>query len=81
MRISVNVSEETNRRLTEQAKKIGTSKGAMLTMWINEKLNSIETTDKFLSNMFESDVFKEAMKQGMLDQLKEELEVKRKDEK
>ena len=81
MRISVNVSEETNRRLTEQAKKIGTSKGAMLTMWINEKLNSIETTNKFLSNMFESDVFKEAMKKGMLDQLKEEMEVNKKSEK
>lgn len=81
MRISVNVSEETNRRLTEQAKKIGTSKGAMLTMWINEKLNSIETTNKFLSNMFESDVFKEAMKQGMIDRLKEELEVKQESEK
>lgn len=81
MRISVNVSEETNRRLTEQAKKIGTSKGAMLTMWINEKLNSIETTNKFLSNMFESDVFKDLMKQGMLDQLKEEMEVQQNSEK
>lgn len=48
MRLSINVSEETNERLTQQAKKIGTSKGAMITMWINEKLNSIDSTEKVL---------------------------------
>ena len=76
MRLSINVSEETNRRLTEQAKKIGTSKGAMITMWVNEKLNAIDNTEKMLSGMFESPLFNELMSKAMAEKYaKEEKEI------
>lgn len=79
MRLSINVSEETNKRLTEQAKKIGTSKGAMITMWVNEKLNAIDSTEKMFSGMFESPLFKEMMSKAMAERF--DKEVSEEDEK
>jgi hypothetical protein len=73
MRLSINVSEETNERLTQQAKKIGTSKGAMITMWINEKLNNIDSTEKFFNGLFDSPLFKEMMSKEMAEKFEKEF--------
>ena len=73
MRLSINVSEETNKRLTEQAKRIGTSKGAMITMWVNEKLNAIDTSDKLISGLFQSEAFKEMMSKEMVEKYSKEV--------
>ena len=73
MRLSINVSEETNRRLTEQAKKIGTSKGAMITIWVNEKLNSIDKADTMFSDMLDSPIFKEMVSKLMAEEFKKEV--------
>lgn len=78
MRLSINVSEETNKRLAAQAKKIGTSKGAMITMWVNEKLNSLDTTDKLISNLFESQVFKELVSKEMAEKAIKEVKNEKK---
>lgn len=74
MRLSINVSEETNKRLTEQAKKIGTSKGAMITMWVNEKLNAIDSTKQLIDGMFDSPLFQELMSKELSNRYEKEVE-------
>lgn len=52
MRITVNLSEETLKKVDDEAKKLGTSRGAMLTTWIGEKVNSLEQTRALFEQMF-----------------------------
>lgn len=42
MRVSINLSQEMLQRVDQEAKRIGTSRGAMLTTWIGEKVSSLD---------------------------------------
>lgn len=53
MRISVNLNEETLKRVDEEAKRLGTSRGSMLTAWIGEKLYAIESSRSWLDENFQ----------------------------
>lgn len=55
VRISVNLSDEIVARLDEEAKKLGTSRGSMLTTWIGEKIRQIDTTDEFFREFMKSE--------------------------
>lgn len=59
MRIQINLSDEILARVDQEAKKIGTSRGAMLTTWIGEKINNLDQTKALLDNFSKSDTFKE----------------------
>lgn len=59
MRIQINLSDEILARVDQEAKKIGTSRGAMLTTWIGEKVNNLDQTKALLENFSKSDTFKE----------------------
>lgn len=59
MRIQINLSDEILSRVDQEAKKIGTSRGAMLTTWIGEKINNLDQTKALLDNFSKSDTFKE----------------------
>lgn len=59
MRIQINLSDEILKRVDQEAKKLGTSRGAMLTTWIGEKINNLDQTKALLENFSKSDTFKE----------------------
>lgn len=59
MRIQINLSDEILKRVDQEAKKIGTSRGAMLTTWIGEKINNLDQTKALLENFSKSDTFKD----------------------
>lgn len=59
MRIQINLSDEILKRVDQEAKKLGTSRGAMLTTWIGEKINTIDQTKAILENFSKSDAFKD----------------------
>lgn len=61
MRITISLSDEMLKKVDEQARKLGTSRGAMLTTWIGEKINSLQTTEQLFQNMFNDDLFKDLM--------------------
>lgn len=42
MRVSINLSQEMLQRVDQEAKRLGTSRGAMLTTWIGEKVSSLD---------------------------------------
>ena len=48
-RISVHLTDEAVSRLDEEAKKLGTSRGAMITTWIGEKLKALDVQDNIFS--------------------------------
>jgi metal-responsive CopG/Arc/MetJ family transcriptional regulator len=70
MRITVNLNEETLKRVDEEAKKLGTSRGAMLTAWIGEKLTALDMSRSFLNESFQDKLI-EAMK-GYMTEVKDE---------
>lgn len=47
MRVSLNLSEEMLARVDQEAKRLGTSRGAMLTTWIGEKINNLDMSRQF----------------------------------
>lgn len=47
MRVSLNLSEEMLERVDQEAKRLGTSRGAMLTTWIGEKISNLDMSRQF----------------------------------
>lgn len=65
MRISFNVNDTIAKRLDEEAKKIGTSRGAMLTTWIGEKIRTLDAVDQMVQQITSPDVMNLLMKYAM----------------
>lgn len=59
MRIQINLSDRILKRVDEEAELLGTSRGAMLTTWIGEKINNIDQTRAILKDISNSDTFKD----------------------
>lgn len=51
MRISINLNDAILEKVDAEAKKLGTTRGAMLTTWIGEKINALEQTRSFLTQL------------------------------
>lgn len=51
MRITINLNEEILARVDAEAKKLGTSRGAMLTTWVGEKIRAIDNTENLLKQL------------------------------
>ena len=51
MRITINLNEEILARVDEEARRIGTSRGAMLTTWVGEKIRAIDNTEAMLKQL------------------------------
>lgn len=66
MRISINLNEETLKRVDEEAKKLGTSRGAMLTSWIGEKIQNLDMSRSFLNEAFQDKLI-EALKDQLIE--------------
>lgn len=73
MRIQINLSDRILKRVDEEAELLGTSRGAMLTTWIGEKINNIDQTRAILKDISNSDTFKD-MASFMLEQEKKREE-------
>lgn len=59
MRIQINLNEQTLKRVEEEAKKIGVSRGSMLSTWIGEKINSLDTTQAMLRDFMKDPLTRE----------------------
>ena len=51
MRITINLNDSILAKVDAEAEKLGTSRGAMLTTWIGEKINSLEQTRALMSQI------------------------------
>lgn len=51
MRITINLNESILAKVDAEAQKLGTSRGAMLTTWIGEKINNLENTRALLNQL------------------------------
>lgn len=51
MRITINLNDAVLAKVDEEAKRLGTTRGAMLTTWIGEKINALEQTRSFLTQL------------------------------
>ena len=51
MRISINLNDSILAKVDAEAEKLGTTRGAMLTTWIGEKINALEQTRAFLQQL------------------------------
>lgn len=72
MRISINLNEETLKRVDEEAKLLGTSRGAMLTSWIGEKLQALDMSRSWLNEEFK-DKLLETMRDAIFEKELEEV--------
>lgn len=59
MRIQINLSDRILKRVDEEAELLGTSRGAMLTTWIGEKINNIDQTRALLKDLSSTDTIKD----------------------
>lgn len=51
MRITINLNDEILAKVDAEAKRIGTSRGAMLTTWVGEKIHALEQSRLFLEKI------------------------------
>lgn len=51
MRITINLNDEILAKVDAEAKKLGTSRGAMLTTWVGEKIHALEQSRLFLEKL------------------------------
>lgn len=70
MRIQINLNEQTLKRVEEEAKKIGVSRGSMLSTWIGEKINSLDTTQAMLRDFMKDPLTREYAEKLMSQTLK-----------
>lgn len=59
MRIQINLSDRILKRVDEEAELLGTSRGAMLTTWIGEKINNIDQTRAIIKDFSNTDTIRE----------------------
>lgn len=72
MRITINLNEEILARVDQEARKLGTSRGAMLTTWVGEKIRAIDNTEAIIKQLTDAQTI-----QQMTDLLKQkEAELK-----
>lgn len=76
MRIQINLNEELLKRVDEEARKIGTSRGAMLTTWIGEKINSLDYSRTMFQQVMDSPIFQEYLGKELARKEKDNLGVK-----
>lgn len=64
MRVSLNLSQEMLDRVDAEAKRLGTSRGSMLTAWIGEKIVQLDMSRQMASSIQQDlmSVFKESLK-------------------
>lgn len=72
MRISINLNEKTLKRVDEEAKLLGTSRGAMLTSWIGEKIQALDMSRSWLNEEFKDKIL-ETMKDAIFEKELEEV--------
>lgn len=51
MRVSLNLSEEMLDRVDQEAKRLGTSRGSMLTAWVGEKIAQLDMSRSFTESI------------------------------
>lgn len=51
MRVSLNLSEEMLDRVDQEAKRLGTSRGSMLTAWVGEKIAQLDMSRSFTDSI------------------------------
>lgn len=51
MRVSLNLSPEMLDRVDQEAKRLGTSRGAMLTTWVGEKIANLDMSRQFTTSV------------------------------
>lgn len=73
MRIQINLSDRILKRVDEEAELLGTSRGAMLTTWIGEKINTIDQTRAIMRDFSNTDTFRD-MASFILEQEKKKEE-------
>lgn len=61
MRIQINLSDETLKRVDEEAKRIGVARGSMLSTWIGEKLNTLDQTRSMFRDIMENEEMKKLL--------------------
>ena len=73
MRITINLNEEILSKVDAEAKRLGTSRGAMLTTWIGEKVNSLEMSRELISKLNNEEIFSKLLEKAreVSDELKE----------
>lgn len=64
MRISINLSEETLKKVDLEAQKMGITRSSMLSSWIGEKLSAIEMSRSFFNENFQDKMI-EALKSSL----------------
>lgn len=64
MRVSLNLSQEMLDRVDAEAKRLGTSRGAMLTAWVGDKIAQLDMSRQMASSIQQDlmSVFKESLK-------------------
>lgn len=70
MRVSINLSDEMLQRVDLEAKRLGTSRGAMLTTWIGEKVNSLMMSRDMYQSLTNN--MNEHLEQIVMDKLRSE---------
>lgn len=61
MRITINLNDSILAKVDAEAEKLGTTRGAMLTTWIGEKINSLEQTRALLNQLNNETVIRRLM--------------------
>lgn len=51
MRITINLNDAILAKVDAEAKRLGTTRGGMLTTWIGEKINALEQTRSFINQL------------------------------
>lgn len=74
MRITINLNPGILERVDQEAQRLGTSRGAMLTTWIGEKVNALETTRLWMEKLTQEQTINE-LTQKAIDLQKELDEV------
>ena len=61
MRIQINLSDETLKRVDQEAKRIGVARGSMLSTWIGEKLNALDQTRSMFKDLMDNEEMKKLL--------------------
>lgn len=59
MRVQINLSDDILTKVEAEAKRLGTTRGAMLTTWIGEKINTLDQTRAMLNEITKKENFEE----------------------
>lgn len=57
-KISINLSTEMLKKVDQEASKLGTTRGAMLTTWIGEKVNALEQSRAFIEQLMKQETLR-----------------------